>query len=67
MKVRHERVSYFRLRPVIRRYKEQMFDKYGIVIKKVKWSKEQLDLMQKSLGFNFNDKYESEVKRVCID
>ena len=39
-----------------------MFDRYGIIIKKVKWSKEQLDLMQKSLGFNFNDKYESEVK-----
>ena len=55
-------MSYFNLRPVIKSYKKQIFDKYGIVIKKVKWSKEQLDLMQKSLGFSFDNKYESEVK-----
>ena len=55
-------MSYFRLRPIIRRYKEQMLDKYGVIVKKVKWTKGQLDLMQKSLGFSFDNKYESEVK-----
>lgn len=40
-------MSYFKLRPLIKRYKEQMRKKYGIEVYKVKWSKEQLDLMMK--------------------
>ena len=38
-------MSYFKLRPLIRKYKEEMLKKYGIKIYKVKWAKEQLDLM----------------------
>ena len=38
-------MSYFKLRPMIKKYKEQMLKKYGIKIHKVKWSKEQLDFM----------------------
>ena len=50
-------MSYFKLRPIIRRYKEQMLDKYGVVVKKVKWNKGQLDLMEKCLDFDLS-KYE---------
>ena len=57
-------MSYFNLRPVIKSYKEQMFDRYGIIIKKVKWSKEQLDLMQKCLGLDNKNK---DVHTIKID
>ena len=40
-------MNYFKLRPIIKKYKEQMFQKHGIIIKKVKWNKKQLDLMMK--------------------
>ena len=33
-----------------------MFEKFGFIIKKVKWNKEQLDLMQKSMDFDYHDK-----------
>ena len=49
-------MSYFNLIPIIKRYKEQMFEKFGFIIKKVKWNKEQLDLMQKSMDFDYHDK-----------
>lgn len=41
-----------------------MFNRYGIIIKKVKWSKEQLDLMQKCLGLDNKNK---DVHTIKID
>lgn len=55
-------MSYFKLRPMIKKYKEEMLRKYGIKIHKVKWSKEQLDLMmdfvEKSERGEFERKYD---------
>lgn len=52
-------MSYFKLRPLIRNFKAEMLRKYGIVVTKVKWSKEQLDLMVECLEMDFNEGYET--------